>query len=77
MEKCSQHPPEESIIEVCDNWLRNHTGQPTWREIAEALRLINFQRLAFDIENVYESGKKMYHCPTMVCLLIITACCVS
>lgn len=38
LDKCLQHPPEESIIEVCDNWLRNHTGQPTWREVAEALK---------------------------------------
>ena len=56
LDKCLQHPPEESIIEVCDNWLRNHTGQPTWMEVAEALRHINFQQLAFDIESVYETG---------------------
>lgn len=56
LEKCSQHPPEESIVEVCDHWLRNHTGKPTWREVAEALRQIKFQSLAFDIENVYKTG---------------------
>ena len=56
LDKCLQHPPEESLIEVCDNWLRNHTGQPTWREVAEALRQIDCQKLAFDIESVYDKG---------------------
>ena len=50
------YPPEESIVEVCDHWLRNHAGKPTWREVAEALGETNFQQLAFDIEKVYETG---------------------
>ena len=50
------YPPEQNIVEVCDNWLRNHTGKPTWREVAEALRRINFQQLAFAIEKSYETG---------------------
>ena len=56
LEKCVKYPPEESIIEILDNWLRNHAGQPTWREVAEALRVINLQQLAFDIEKVYDTG---------------------
>ena len=56
LDRCLRYPPEESIIEVCDYWLRNHTGKPTWREVAEALRQINFQQLAVDIEMVYETG---------------------
>ena len=56
LDKCAQYPPEQSIIEVCDHWLRDHSGQPTWREVANALKRINFQQLAFDIEKVYATG---------------------
>ena len=56
LNKCLQYPPDESVIEVCDNWLRNHSGKPSWREVAEALRQINCQQLAFDIENSYNTG---------------------
>ena len=44
------------MIEVCDYWVRNHTGQPTWREVVNALKKIEFQQLALDIEKVYETG---------------------
>ena len=56
LEKCTHYPPEESIIEVLDSWLRNHLGQPTWREIAETLKIIGLQQLGCDIEKVYETG---------------------
>ena len=56
MDKSIKYPPEESIIEVLDNWLRNHAGQPTWREVAEALREIGLHQLAFNIEKVYDTG---------------------
>ena len=56
LEKCSQYPPEESIVEILDNWLRNHQDQPTWREVAETLKTIGFQQLGCDIENVYKTG---------------------
>ena len=56
LEKCVQYSPEESIIEVCDHWLRNRGGQPTWSKVAEALKKAGFQQLATDIEKVYETG---------------------
>ena len=56
LDKCIKYPSEESLIEVLDNWLRNHAGQPTWREVAEALKGIGLQQLAFDIEKVYNTG---------------------
>ena len=56
LDKCLQYPAEESIIEVCDHWLRNHTGQPTWKEVTEALRQINFPMLASEVEQIYETG---------------------
>ena len=56
LNKCLEYPQEESIIEVCDKWLRNHSGKPTWREVAEALRQIGNQELAFEIDNAYSTG---------------------
>ena len=58
LEMCAQCTGEEAIIEVCDHWLRNHKGQPTWREVAEALMYVGFQQLASDIEHVYETGTR-------------------
>lgn len=57
LEKCTQYPPEESIVEVLDSWLRNHPGQPTWREFAETLKMIGLLQLGCDIEKVYETGR--------------------
>lgn len=54
--KCSSCPPEESIVEMLDHWLRNYPGRPTWKEVANALKKINLQQLAVDIERVYETG---------------------
>lgn len=59
LEACLHYPPEESIVEVCDNWLRNHMGQPTWREVAEALRQIHCQQLANEVELICSGAGKM------------------
>ena len=56
LDKYSQYPEEECIVEVFDNWLRNHTGTPTWREVAEILRNIGLSSLGDDIEMVYKTG---------------------
>ena len=61
LDKCIKYSPEESIVEVLDNWLRNHAGQPTWWEVAEALRMINLMQLAFNVEKVYDTGKIAPH----------------
>ena len=56
LDKFARYPPEQSIVEVLDHWLRNHAGQPTWKEVAEALRGTGLQQLAFNIEQVYKTG---------------------
>ena len=56
LDKCSNYPDEQSIIEILDNWLRDHSGQPTWHEVAEALKVIDLPTLALEIENIYETG---------------------
>lgn len=52
--------PDECIVEMFDYWLRNHTGQPTWREIANALNVIKLHELAVEIKNVYTTGMRHY-----------------
>jgi hypothetical protein len=56
LDKYVSYPSDQNIIEVCDYWLRNHTGQPSWNEVAAALKQIGFQQLGYDIERVYETG---------------------
>ena len=56
LERCTNYPPEENIVEILDQWLRNFPGRPTWRDVANALRKIGLQQLASDIEMVYETG---------------------
>jgi hypothetical protein len=59
LDKWTQYPPEQNIIEVCDHWLRNCGGhdQCSWIKVAEALKKVGFQQLASDIEKVYRTGK--------------------
>ena len=47
-------------MEVLDQWLRNFPGRPIWRDVANALRRIGLQKLANDIEMVYETGINYY-----------------
>ena len=56
LNKYSEFPPEESIVEVADYWLRNSYTKPTWRDVARALKKIGFDLLAEDILNVYKTG---------------------
>ena len=56
LEECTRYPTDQSLVEILDNWLRNHSGQPSWKEIAEALTKIGLQELACNIKSVYETG---------------------
>ena len=48
---------DDCIVEMLDYWLWNYNGKPTWRDVAIILKAINLQQLAFDIEQVYVTGK--------------------
>ena len=50
--------PEDCIVEMLDYWLRNHDGQPTWKETAKFLRAIDLGELAADIDKVYITGNQ-------------------
>ena len=54
---CSQ---ADCLVETCDYWLRHLEEPPTWRDVAEILRVIDLPKLALDIEKVYKPGNKDY-----------------
>ena len=58
LQECTRYPSDQSLIEILDNWLRNHSSHPTWTEIADALTKIGLQQLAYDIMKVYETGDR-------------------
>ncbi len=60
LDRYSSHPPEESIIEMLDQWLRGGPQRRTWRDVADALKKIGLEQLASDIEKVYETGNLTY-----------------
>lgn len=58
LDKCTRLQPDQSLMEILDDWLKNHSGQPSWNEIAEALTEIGLEQLAHDIKSVYRTGMK-------------------
>ena len=63
LDKFTSCSPEEAIIEMLDYWLRNHTGKPTWKEVADALRKIHLHESASGIEMIYETGRNSIYIP--------------
>ena len=55
LDRCLNYPPEQSIVEILDRWLRRDAEQ-SWGEIAKALRLISYHKLAEEIESIDETG---------------------
>ena len=51
----------DKLVEVLDAYFRTHSQDPppTWREIAEALRVIGYEKMAVNIMKVYITGKNM------------------
>ena len=60
LDKCTHYSSDQSLVEILDNWLRNHSTQPTWNEIADALNEIGLEQLAVDIRSVYKTGNSYY-----------------
>ena len=56
MDKYSDYPVDQCMIEMVDYWLRHHEGRPTWREVAKALEAIEFHQLSAKILEVYLTG---------------------
>ena len=64
--------PDDCIVEMLDYWLLNYKGKPTWRDVAVILKAINLQQLAFDIEQIYITGKIL--CEVLIIIIILIIC---
>ena len=57
LNKCLKCSSEQSVIEVLDYWLRDSCEQrKTWRDVADALKMIGHISLAKRIMRIYETG---------------------
>ena len=70
LDKYSNHPDEECLVEVLDCWLRNHESKLTWKEVAKVLKEIDLHQLADNIMKSYETGLLTLHYKE--CILIFT-----
>ena len=57
LDEFSKFPPEESIVEVLDIWLKTSETAITWRDVADALKESRFHQLAEKILKVYKTGE--------------------
>ena len=60
LDRCLNYPPEQSIVEILDHWLRRDVER-SWGEIARALRQISYHKLAGEIEGIEETGILFYY----------------
>ena len=57
MDRCLNYPPEQSIVEMLDHWLRTcDLEKRNWRNVAKALRQIEHHQLAEEIESIDKTG---------------------
>ena len=63
LDQCLKYPPEQSIVEVLDHWLRScDCEKRSWRDVARALRQIEHHQLAKEIESINKTGHHSENC---------------
>ena len=50
-------PSDQCLIEVLDYWLRHHSDQLTWGEVAQALREMQLYQLAEKAQQIFTTGE--------------------
>ena len=45
MEQLRDYSEMDGLVEILDYWLRHHPGQPTWQEVADAMKIAEFNQL--------------------------------
>ena len=45
LRKLKGYSDEECLVELLDHWLRCHPGQPSWKELADAIKNIGDNQL--------------------------------
>ena len=56
MDNYSGCSSDQCLIEVFDYWLRHHSSQPTWKEVAQALKEIELHQLAEKVQEISTRG---------------------
>ena len=56
MDSYSGYPADQCVVEMLDYWLRHCPREPTWKDVAHALKEINLYQLAASILQVYVTG---------------------
>lgn len=59
LDKYSEHPPEQCIIEVLDYWLMLYSDKLMWKDVAHALEELNLHQLSKKIKN--EANGMLFH----------------
>ena len=62
LDRCLNYPPEQSIVEMLDHWLRScDLEERNWRDVAKALRQIEHNPLAEEIKTIDKIGHDFAH----------------
>ena len=55
LEKALSMDASSKMTEITDHWMRECSGKPTWRELADALKTIGEVQLAQQLMQIYET----------------------
>ena len=58
LDKYSEHPPDQCIIEVLDYWLMLYHDKLTWKDVARALKELNLHQLSEKVLQIHENRLK-------------------
>ena len=62
LDRLLNYLPEQNIVEILDYWLRSPSDTKwNWKDVANALRRINYHKLAQEIETINKTGKHRNH----------------
>ena len=58
LDKYSEHPLDQCIIEVLDYWLMHYRDKLTWKDVAHAFKELNFHQLSEKVLQIHKNGCK-------------------
>ena len=58
LDKYSEHPPDQCIIEILDYWLMLYSDKLTWKDVAHALKELSFHQLSEKVLQLHEKRHK-------------------
>ena len=67
LDRCLNYPPEQSIVEMLDHWLRScDLEERNWRDVAKALRQIEHHQLAEKIKIIDKTGHNLHNSTVVI-----------